>query len=924
MLDFWMRRGVDGLRLDAVPYLYEREGTSCENLPETHMFLKELRRYIDARYRNRMLLAEANQWPEDAAAYFGNGDECHMNFHFPIMPRMFMAIRMEDRYPIVDILQQTPPIPENCQWATFLRNHDELTLEMVTDRERDYMYQAYARDREMRLNLGIRRRLAPLLNNDRRAIELMNALLFSMPGSPVIYYGDEIGMGDNVYLGDRNGVRTPMQWSTDRNAGFSRANPQRLYLPLIIDPQFHYESINVEAQETNPQSLLWWMRRLIGLRKRFTAFGRGSLEFLSSSNHKVLSFLRTWEGQQVLVVANLSRFAQQVELELRRFQGMVPVEAFGQTRFRPVGNEPYYLTLGPYTFYWFSLEPQQAEILSSEASAAPLEITVNGNWENALEGRARAILERGLQAYLTRHPRSLGRDRKIESARTIDTIRIAQRGRVAHLLVVQIEYADGSLEMHALPLAFADGEAAQVVQLRFPQTMVARVRFAGKEEGLLYDALWDEQFAALLLQTIIRKRRSAGKQMEIVPASRDELQQILPAPEEENLTATTLRAEQRRVATVFADKLLLKTYRKLEPAINPDLEVGRFLTDRGFAHAPATVGSLQILRPGYEPMTLAILRQFVPHEGTAWQYTLHALGQYFEGSLAKKGESLHQLPLPCEDLLSCVTKEIPAVVPEIVGFYLAQAALLGERTAEFHRAMAAEAEDPAFAPEPYTSFYQQSQYQALHYLQARTFQALENRLAELSEEARGEARAVLDAAGEIRRRFLTLRDRKFESLRIRCHGNYHLGQVLYTGKDFMITDFEGDPGQSLSERRAKRSVLRDVAGMLRSFHQAAYAAMLADAEGTLPAGLKELEPWYRFWQAWVPVSFLRGYLDAAGKAPFVPGHEEETRALLDVCLLEEMLTELRFELEHRPTWVRVPLQGILQLLRPAGQSAVSL
>ena len=920
VLDFWMRRGVDGLRLDAVPYLYEREGTSCENLPETHRFLKDLRRYIDGRYHNRMLLAEANQWPDDAAAYFGDGDECHMNFHFPMMPRMFMAIRMEDRYPIVDILQQTPPIPENCQWATFLRNHDELTLEMVTDRERDYMYQAYARDREMRLNLGIRRRLAPLLNDDRRAIELMNALLFSMPGSPVIYYGDEIGMGDNVYLGDRNGVRTPMQWSADRNAGFSRANPQKLYLPVIIDPQFHCESVNVEAQESNSQSLLWWMRRLIGLRKRFSAFGRGSLEFLPSSNHKVLSFLRAHGDQQILVVANLSRFAQQVNLELGRFQGMVPLEAFGQTRFRPVGSEPYYLTLGPYSFYWFSLEPQQAGIVSTESGAAPLEIAVNGNWENALEGRARAILERGLPAYLTRHPRSLGRDRNIESARTIDSIRIVQRNRVVHLLVVEIEYAEGSLETHALPLAFADSEAAQIVQSRSPQTVVARVRVAGKEEGLLYDALWDEQFATVLLDVILRRRRYAGKQMEIIPSSRDLLQQILSSLEGENLTATILRDEHRRVATVFSDKLLLKTYRKLEPAVNPDLEVGRFLTERGFAHAPATVGSLQIRRPGYEPMTLAILRQFVPHEGTAWQHTLDALGQYFEVAMAKKAVALQEVAPPGEDLVARTAKEIPAVVGEIVGFYLAQAALLGRRTAEFHAAMAADAEDPAFAPEPFTNYYQRSQYQALHYLQARTLQALETRLAELSPEARGEAAAVLDAAGEIRGRFLALRDRKIESLRIRCHGNFHLGQVLYTGKDFMITDFEGDPGHSLSERRAKRSAMRDVASMLRSFHQAAYAAMLAEVEGTLPAGLKELEPWYQFWQAWVPVSFLRGYLDAAGKAPFVPGNDEELAALLNVCLLEEMLTELRYELEHRPTWVRVPLQGILQLLRPAPQS----
>ncbi len=309
-VDFWLSLGVDGLRLDAVPYLYQREGTNCENLPETHAFLKDLRRHVEAKFGNRMLLAEANQWPEDAAAYFGEGDECHMAFHFPIMPRLFIALRQEDRFPIVDVLEQTPPIPDSCQWATFLRNHDELTLEMVTDEERDYMYRVYAEDQQMRINLGIRRRLAPLLNNHRRKIELMTSLLFSLPGTPVLYYGDEIGMGNNVYLGDRNGVRTPMQWNPDRNAGFSRANSQQLYLPVIIDPEYHYESINVETQLQNPSSLLCWMKRFIALRKRYKAFGRGTTEFLHPDNRKVMAFVRRYQDECLLIVANLSRYVQ--------------------------------------------------------------------------------------------------------------------------------------------------------------------------------------------------------------------------------------------------------------------------------------------------------------------------------------------------------------------------------------------------------------------------------------------------------------------------------------------------------------------------------------------------------------------------------------------------------------------------------------
>ncbi len=918
LLDFWMRRGVDGLRLDAVPYLFEREGTSCENLPETHAFLREIRAHLDERYRNRVLLAEANQWPEDAAAYFGAGDECHMNFHFPIMPRLFMSLRMEDRYPIVDIMQQTPAIPDNCQWATFLRNHDELTLEMVTDRERDYMYQAYARDREMRLNLGIRRRLAPLLNNDRRAIELMNTLLFSMPGSPIIYYGDEIGMGDNVYLGDRNGVRTPMQWSGDRNAGFSRANPQRLYLPVIIDPQFHYESVNVEAQESNPQSLLWWMRRLIGLRKRIAAFGRGSLEFLLSSNHRVLSFLREYGDQRALVVANLSRFAQQVELDLSRFRGMVPLEAFGQTRFRPIGEQPYGFTLGPYGFYWFTLEPQQTPAIATQTRPLHLELTVNGGWENAFEGRARGLLERHLALYLGRLMASEPGQRKIESVRILDTIRMARRTQVVYLLVLQAEHGDGSLEMHALPVAFCSGEAAQIVQERFPQAVLARIKAVGHEEGLLYDALADEQFASLLLDAIVRKRRFPNKQMEVISTTRQVLPSLLPAGDHNRLNATLVRVEPRRVTAAFGEQLLLKAFRKLDPVIHPDLEIGRFLTDRAFPHVPALAGSLQIRRSDQELMTLAVLRQYVRHEATGWQHTLDALGQYFEEAAARIAAGA-TWPMPPLDPLAGATREPPEEIAQLCGFYFSQAVLLGRRTAELHQVLASDCEDPAFAPEPFTPFFQRSQYQALHQLRARGLQSLRNSLSSLPEPAKSEAQAVLDADREIRDRLRIMRDGRFQSLRIRCHGNYHLGQLLYTGKNFAITDFDGNPLQSMSERRGKFSALRDVATMLRSFHQVAYAGLLAEAEGPLPAKLESLEPWYWLWLVWIATRFLSGYLDAAKGAAFLPADPDELRTLLTIGVLEEALAELSLELDRRPAWVRVPLQAILRILHPDWQ-----
>src|SRR5947208_12479657 len=355
VVDFWMDMGVDGMRLDAVPYLFEREGTNCENLPETLDFLRELRAHVDTRFGDRLLLAEANQWPEDAVAYIGDGDVCHMAFHFPLMPRMFMATRMEDRFPVVDILTQTPQIPEVAQWALFLRNHDELTLEMVTDEERDYMYRVYAGDPQARINLGIRRRLAPLLGNDRRVIEMMNGLLFSLHGTPVIYYGDEIGMGDNIYLGDRNGVRTPMQWNGDRNAGFSRADVHALYTPLVADPVYGYQAVNVEAQQRVPGSLLNWMKRIIRVRKSYPVFGRGTQTFLRPENRRVLAYMREHEGVEILCVANLSRFAQYVELDLSRFAGRTPVELIGRVHFPRIGELPYLLTLGPHDFLWFEL-----------------------------------------------------------------------------------------------------------------------------------------------------------------------------------------------------------------------------------------------------------------------------------------------------------------------------------------------------------------------------------------------------------------------------------------------------------------------------------------------------------------------------------------------------------------------------------------
>src|SRR5262245_44986907 len=507
VVEFWMDLGVDGMRLDAVPSCYEREGTTCKNLPETHVFLKALRAHVDKKYANRMFLAEANQWPEDAVAYFGEGDECQMNFHFPLMPRLFMAIHVEDYFPILDIMEQTPPIPQTCKWALFLRNNDELTLERVTDEERDYMYRAYALDPRARINLGIRRRLAPLLANNRRRIELMKGLLFSLPGTPIIYYGDEIGMGDNIYLGDRNGVRTPMQWSGDRNAGFSRANPQKLYLPVNIDPEYHYEAVNVETQQNNTSSLLWFTKRLIALRKQYKAFSRGSINFLHPDNHKILAFLRKYQEETILVVANLSRFVQYVELNLGEFEHFTPVELFGRTSFPPIGSLPYLLTMGPHSFYWFALKPA-AKAARRVEEATPQELLptleIERDWSELFEAPGDAQLEAVLPQFLQHRRWFGGKAREIKGVTLRDVVPLDHDKERIYLTLISATFDQGD-ETYVLPLVLASGEKAAGIQRDLPQTVVARVHGPGGE-GLLCDALADPGFCTAVLRGIGRNR----------------------------------------------------------------------------------------------------------------------------------------------------------------------------------------------------------------------------------------------------------------------------------------------------------------------------------------------------------------------------------------------------------------------------------
>jgi maltose alpha-D-glucosyltransferase/alpha-amylase len=919
-LDFWLEKGIDGLRLDAIPYLYEREGTNCENLPETHVFLKELRKHVDEKFRNRMLLAEANQWPENAVAYFGAGDECHAAFHFPVMPRLFMSIRMEDRLPIVDILQQTPPIPETSQWALFLRNHDELTLEMVTDEDRDYMYRVYAQDPQARINLGIRRRLAPLLENHRAKIELMNGLLFSLPGTPVLYYGDEIGMGDNIYLGDRNGVRTPMQWSPERNAGFSRANPQRLYAPVIIDPGYHYEALNVEVQQNNPHSLLWWMKRLIALRRRHRAFGRGAIDFLFPDNHKVLAFLRRYEDETVLVVANLSRFPQAAELDLSAFSGVVPVEMLGRTPFPPVDERPYRITLGPYAFYWFSLEPRPADqVPAPVADEDLLTLEAPDDWQAVLRGKARETLAEALTAYLPGCPWFRGRERTIDSAFVLDTVAVGRDEVKAHVILLRVEYTEGDPETYALALAFAASEQAASVAERLPHAVVARLRVRPRGgaavEGVLFDTLGEPEFCQAILRAVRDERRARGTAGELAAwplASFAGLADVVAAN-----PAPAVKSDDGTTRIAFGDQLLLKVFRYSEEGTHPELEVGRFLQERTLFRATAPVAGALEYRPFRGvPRTLGVLHAQVAHQNDAWHYTRDALGLFFERALTLQIPD-EELPLPNRPLLELAGEEVPALAQEVIGSYLAAVPVLGQRTAEMHLALASDASDPEFAPEPFTTLFQRSQYQSVRSQARRALELLRKRQRELPEDLRGPAQEVLNREADILDRARAILGRKIDAARTRNHGDYHLAQLLFTGRDFIIGDFEGDPVRPLSDRHRKRSPLRDVASMLRSFD---YATQSALREGGLrPEDAARLGPWARLWQLWVSAAFVRTYLADAAGAVFLPTGRDDLSVLLDFHLLKRAVNELRYELSFGAARARVPLLGLLQLLASGGK-----
>ncbi len=891
VMRFWLDLGIDGLRLDAVPYLVERDGTINENLPETHAVLKRIRAELDLHAPGRMLLAEANQWPEDAQQYFGEGDECHMCFHFPLMPRMYMAIAREDRFPVTDIMRQTPDIPHNCQWAIFLRNHDELTLEMVTDSERDYLWETYATDKRARLNLGIRRRLAPLLERDRRRIELMNGLLLTMPGTPVIYYGDEIGMGDNIHLGDRDGVRTPMQWSPDRNGGFSRADPAALVLPPIMDPLYGFQAVNVEAQARDPHSTLNWTRRVLAGRKRFVAFGRGTLRFLYPGNRKVLAFLREYADdeteQTILCICNLSRSPQPVELDLSAFSGRVPVELAGGSAFPPIGQLPYLLTLAGYGMFVFLLTSEAHLPAWYTRPPEPLPefatLVLRTGIEDVLAHASRALLEQeALPAYIEKRRWFASKSESVRSVRVAYALPLAC-ARDVLLAEITVELPERH-ESYVLPLAIAWEESGGGA---LPQQLaLARVR-RGRRVGMLTDGFAVDALALCVLD-MLRQGASLplhDGSLEFRRTSRMESLELPPSPEIHRLSA-----EQSNSSLIVADAAVLKIVRRVTIGVHPEAEMTRYLTERGFAHTAPLLGEVVRVAPDGTPHTLMIVQGFVRNQGDGWSWTLDYLGRAVE-ELA-------------------VTETDDGARQDAFEEYDLFAGNLGRRLAELHEALAQPSDQPDFAPreadaaicDAWADSASEQLDLALTLLRApRDWPDAETQL--MAERIIAQEAALRDAIRRLARAGIGALD-------CRVHGDFHLGQVLVVQSDAYIIDFEGEPARPLEQRRAKSSPLRDVAGLLRSFD---YAAAAAGSSGRTLASATTDERrgalLHQFRDAATRV-FMEQYRAVLHDSATPWVSREAEQPLLDLFLIEKAAYEIRYEAANRPTWLAIPLGGL--------------
>lgn len=891
---FWLDAGVDGLRLDAVPYLCEREGTNNENLPETHAIIKQLRAAMDESHPGRMLLGEANQWPEDVLPYFGDGDECHMAFHFPLMPRLFMAVAQEDRLPITDIIRQTPEPPANCQWGMFLRNHDELTLEMVTDRERDYMYKFYADDPRAKINVGIRRRLAPLLNNDRRKIELLNSLLMSMPGTPIIYYGDEIGMGDNIFLGDRNGVRTPMQWSPDRNAGFSRANPAQLFLPPIMDPVYGYEAVNVERQTQDPSSLLNWLKRLLAVRRSRTSLGRGTVSLLYPSNRKVLAYCVTYEDEVVLCVANLARSAEPVELDLAHFKGRVPIELLSRSAFPPIGDLPYLLTLQPFAFFWFLLtnETEALALHEDRSSVVPdlPTLVLPQGWRSFLTGREQEKFTREILPSFLPNQRWFGaKDQRIEGFSSFARALLETSDHNWLLELVGVDVAGGDRQYYFTPLAIA-WETPTEEPTKYLPFALGKVR-SGSRSGLIHDAYADGGYMLEVLAALRERRCIAASDGEIRFLPTGKLEEVSFDGEPE---VRALGVEQSNTSVIIGDAIVAKGYRRLHRGVHVEVEIARFLTETaGYANTPPLLGSVEHVAADGTPTALCILQGFVRNQGDGWRYTLHHLARMLEWAQTDEPET--------------------GGLPDLRRMYLMLIETLGVRTGDLHQAFGLKTGNASFDPEPIIATDLASWKNQVASLAIEALASLERALGTLPETVRELATAILEKRDALQNLIADAVPEQASAAKTRYHGDYHLGQVLVVKDDWMVIDFEGEPLRSLDERRAKHSPLKDVAGMLRSFNYAAWAALFEATEDR-PEDFDLLRPVVEEWERETTEAFMSGYEKAIEGCPSYPVAPEEAKGLLDLFLIEKAAYEIRYEVANRPNWLRIPLLGLDRIL----------
>jgi maltose alpha-D-glucosyltransferase/alpha-amylase len=903
MIDYWCSLGVDGFRLDAVPYLFERENTNGENLPETHVYLKKLRQHVDEKFPGTVFLAEANMWPEDSASYFGNGDECHMNYHFPVMPRMFMALQMEDRYPITDIFEQTPDIPANCQWAIFLRNHDELTLEMVTDEERDYMYKVYVKDPKARINLGIRHRLAPLMDNNRNKIELMNVLLFSLSGTPVIYYGDEIGMGDNYYLGDRDGVRTPMQWNGDRNAGFSTANPQQLYLPLILDPEYYYESVNVANQKKNPSSLLWFMINIIRMRKNYKAFGRGDMKFVNVENPKILAFTRTYQEETILVITNLSRYAQAAHLDLQNFRNHVPVEVFSRNNFPVIReNQPYLITLAPYGYYWFRLEPSSRGVFEKKT----YELRVR-HWEQLDEQNIEELLRDVLPEYLNGAKWFEGKRRKIRSISVVRQHQLTLEETAATLLFISVLFETGVTDLYQLPLKFVEEKHGSGILENSPQAIICSVS-SGEKRGLLCDAHFTSEYQYALLYHFARNKNITGTDFEIRFSGTKEVSHYYF--DHHDIRSRILPVDDPNTSIGYDNYLFLKMYRHVDRTINPDEEITRFLTETvNFPQVPDYFGSIEYYS-GKDRIVLGMMQEQVEYHGNGRTYMLERLRNYHERISAREAHPV--LDLKGSLVNPTAFEELSDELKEFIGATVAEGMrLLGTRTGEMHKALSSATHSKDFAPEEFSLHYQRSLYAGMQTL-VRT--ALTNKSAQIEQlphRYRSEAESVMLGKEDVLSRLKNIYQRKLDINKIRIHGNYDLKQILFTGKDLAILDFHGDPTRSYSERRLKRSPLVDVAAMLRSIYYVAYEGLILNKDNTEDE--QKLLPFVNAWIHYVSGFFLHSYFEVVKGTSLLPANAAETDLLITYYLYEKWLYSLNYELIYRPEWAIVPVRAITGL-----------